>query len=260
MKARGISVCGALLRVAAICLLVLIILLAGSPRMRAQSLAIAIPANCENTSVNPGVTASALGPANGGVPVALQTDFDLVRQTTFPELADKVARGRTFASSSDYFRTRFSISRFLFLQRMHYFVEMNLRIAASGPSEESVCAILAHELAHVTGMSEGNRIHLLGLVRLISASYTARFERAADLEAIRRGYGPGLVTYREWVYKNIPVKALKQKRRNYFSPEEIAALLRLSQADSELFIYWKAHVPLNLEEINESVEHVAVRK
>jgi hypothetical protein len=250
MTAGSISPRGALLRVAAGSLPVLLVLFAALPGTRAQTHATATPANCANPSANAGVLVASAGAANGAVPASLQANFNLVRQSTFPELANKVVRSRTFSSSSDYFRTRFSISRFLFLQRMHYFVDMNPRIAASGPSEESVCAILAHELVHIVGMSSGNRIHLLGLARLASGSYTARFERAADLEAIRRGYGPGLITYREWVYKNIPASALRQKKRNYFSPEEITEILRLSQADSSLFAYWKAHVPLSLREIN----------
>jgi len=234
-------------------LLFLIVFAAGVSGACAQNPAITAPANCEQTVGGSEATATPLAPGNGRVPVPLQNEFDRVRVNSFPELADKVVGTRAFASSADYFQTRFSISRFLFLQRMHYFVEVNPRIGQSGPSKESVCAILAHELVHISRMSAGNRIRLLGLARLFSASYTARFERAADLEAIRRGYAPGLVSYREWVYKNIPAKALKQKRRNYFLPEEITAIVRLSEGDPGLFDYWKAHVPLDLEQIHASV-------
>jgi hypothetical protein len=235
---------------------VFLILLAAPIGVRAQAATAQQPAYCQNLADNPSDSSgpTATSPtAPSDVPARLQTDFDLVRAKSYPELTDKVVLTRTFASSADYFRTRFSGSRFLLLPRMHYFVEMNPRIAAIGPPERGVCAILAHELVHIFRMSAGNRIRLFGLVRLASAGYTARFERAADLEAIRRGYGAGLATYREWVYKNIPAKALKQKKRNYFSPEEITAILRLSAADPGLFAYWGKHVPMNLEQINGSV-------
>jgi hypothetical protein len=209
-------------------------------------------------TVSPAAPCKNMDPALGApaiktsVPVALQRDLEVVRDVSFPELQKKVVKTRKFESSVDYFRTRFSVSRFLLLRPVHYFVEMNPRIANSGPSADSVCAILAHELVHISRMSDGNRLHLFGLVRLISSGYTARFERSTDLEAIRRGYGPGLITFREWVYKNIPAEALKRKQRNYFSPDEIAAIQQMTEAKPELFKYWNKHVPLNLEEIEQA--------
>jgi hypothetical protein len=213
--------------------------------------AVSAVASCQDTK-DGSATASATPSHNKtSVPPALERDLGLVRQASFPELEKKTVKSRTFNSSSDYFRTRFSVSRFFLLRPMHYFVDMNPRIATSGPPVDSICAILAHELVHVFRMNDGNRLHLLGLVRLVSASYTARFERSADLEAIRRGYGAGLITFRQWVYNNIPVDAVSRKRRNYFSPEEITAILRLTQSNPELFGYWRKHVPLNLQQIEQ---------
>lgn len=207
-------------------------------------------ATCEKANESSTASGNTLsGTATNAVSPVLQNNLGSVRSVSFPELQTKVVKTRTFASSGDYFRTRFSISRFLLLQPMHYFVEVNPRIEQGGPSAESVCGILGHELVHILRMSDGNRLRLLGLVRLASSSYTARFERSADLEAIRRGYGPGLVTFREWVYKNIPANAVKRKKRNYFSPEEIAAILEITRTRPELFGYWSKHVPLTLEEI-----------
>ncbi len=182
----------------------------------------------------------------------LLKDMNTVRAASFPELQGKVVRSRSFESQADYFRTRFSLWRFLLLRPMHYFVEMNPKIENAGPSAGGVCGILAHELVHISRMSQGNRIRLFGFVRLISGSYTARFERSADLEAIRRGYGPGLTTFREWVYKNVPASAVKRKRRNYFSPEEISAILEMTRAKPELFAYWNEHIPLKLQQIEET--------
>jgi hypothetical protein len=213
---------------------------------------ISTAASCKNIDSALGSPLKVAPATKTSVPVALQQDLEVVRDASFPELQKKVVKTSKFESSVDYFRTRFSVSRFLLLRPMHYFVEMNPRIANSGPSTDSVCAILAHELVHISRMSDGNRLHLFGLVRLVSSGYTARFERSTDLEAIRRGYGPGLITFREWVYKNIPAEALKRKQRNYFSPEEIAAIQQMAEAKPELFKYWNKHVPLNLEEIEQA--------
>ena len=172
-----------------------------------------------------------------------------VRGSSFPELSHIDLQVRAFRSQSDYFRTRFSVSRFLLLMPMRYFVDVNPALFLRPPPSEGVCAILAHELAHVVSLSSGNRIRRLGLIRLLSQRYTVKFERGTDLEAIHRGYGDGLKTYRTWVYSHVPSGKVQEKRRNYFSPEEITAIQGKLQKQPELFQYWSRHVPTNLDEI-----------
>jgi hypothetical protein len=94
-----------------------------------------------------------------------------------------------------------------------------------------------------------NRVRLLGLARLASKGFTARFERWADLVAIARGYGEGLKEYRRWLYQNVPARNLKEKKRDYFSPEEIDAILSEEQKRPGRITYWLKHVPGNLGEI-----------
>jgi len=172
-----------------------------------------------------------------------------VRGTSFPELVQVDLRVRTFRSQSDYFRTRFSLSRFLLLMRMRYFVDVNPTLFQEQAPSDAVCAILAHEFAHVVSLSRGNRIRRFGLLRLLSKRQTTKFERRADLEAIHRGYGDGLKNYRTWVYIHIPPSKLQEKRRNYFSPEEIAAIEKKLLEQPDLFAYWSEHVPMNLQAI-----------
>ena len=172
-----------------------------------------------------------------------------VRESSFPELSRIELRVRAFRSQSDYFRTRFSLSRFLLFMPMRYFVDVNPALFLGAPASDGVCAILAHELAHVVSLSRGNRIRRLGLIRLISRRYTVKFERGADLEAIHRGYGDGLKMYRTWVYRHVPPGRLQQKLRNYFSPEEITAIQMKLQEQPDLFRYWSLHMPTNLQEI-----------
>ena len=132
---------------------------------------------------------------------------------------------------------------------MRYFVDVNPALFQKQSPSDGVCAILAHELVHVVSLSRGNRIRRFGLVRLLSKQQTAKFERRTDLEAIHRGYGDGLKSLRGWVYAHIPPNKLKEKRRNYFSPEEIAAIQKQLQERPDVFDYWSQHVPANLQEI-----------
>ena len=156
-----------------------------------------------------------------------------IRSTSFPALTHINLRVRAFRSQSDYFRTRFSLSRFVLFMPMPYFVDVNPALFLRPPFSEGVCAILAHELAHVVSLSRGNRIRRLGLVRLISQRYTVKFERGADLEAIHRGYADGLKTYRAWVSTHIPRRQTSAKTAELFFsggdhsyPGEIAGAAR----------------------------------
>jgi len=175
-----------------------------------------------------------------------------VTSLRFPELTGKQIHVRAFDSESDYFRTRFSLWRFFLPMRMRYFVDVNPRLFKRAAPSSGICSILGHELAHVSYMSNGIRLRLLGLLRLGSASYRAKFERKADLEAISRGFAPGLKDYRAWVYSNIPPSKLAEKELNYFSPAEIDALLCRLQQRPELLSEWEKNVPLGLEEIKSS--------
>jgi len=169
--------------------------------------------------------------------------------SSFPELSRTDIRLREFQSKSDYFRTRFSVARYLSFTRMRFFIEINPQVFALNAPEEGVRAIIAHELEHVVYLSRRNRLRLLSLARLGSADYKTRFERRADLGAISRGYGSGLRSYREWLYPNIPASAVAEKRRDYFSPEEIELIEVIRRRRPEMLGFWSKHVPRNIDEI-----------
>jgi hypothetical protein len=60
----------------------------------------------------------------------------------FAELGQVEVHVRSFNSKSDYFRTRFSFSRFLTFRKMRYFVDVNPRLLELSPPARGVCAIL----------------------------------------------------------------------------------------------------------------------
>ena len=89
---------------------------------------------------------------------------------------------------------------------------------------------------------------------VLSKRQTAEFERRTDLEAIHRGYGDGFKSYRKWVYTHIPPDKLVEKRRSYFSPEEITAIQKNLEEQPELLAYWTNHVPMSLQEVQLSIK------
>ncbi|HST23958.1 MAG TPA: hypothetical protein VLR90_22825 [Blastocatellia bacterium] len=175
--------------------------------------------------------------------------MDEIKAASYPELRGADIQVKFFESRSDYFRARFAVPQFLTGRKMRYIVFVNADVFTRQAPEEGVRAILAHELAHVLYFRQRNRLRLLGLVRLTSKGFTSRFERWADLQAIARGYGEGLKEYRKWLYQNIPAKNMREKKRDYFSPEEIDAIVSSAQRQPELLAYWLEHVPRNLKEI-----------
>lgn len=173
---------------------------------------------------------------------------DLVA-TSYPSLEGTDIEVGVFHSQSDYFRTSFSIRRFLSGRQMRYRILVNPDVVPKGADPDGVRSIVAHELGHVLDFQSGKRIRLLGLVRLLIHRCAATFERRTDLEAIDRGFAEGLKAYRRWLYLHVPADKLHEKRRNYFSPEEIDAIVACSAGRPDRMAYWKQHVPRCLGDI-----------
>jgi hypothetical protein len=220
-----------------------------------RALAVLMSVVCLNLASSGQTTSPACvlpGAAQQGSLTSNMAVADLARQVrvaSFSELARVHFQIQEFHSPNDYFRTRFSVSRFLFLLPMRYSVQVNPRLFTEQAPIPGVCAILAHELVHVATLSHGNRIRRFAIVRLVSGAYTARFERQADIEAIHRGYGAGLKTYRNWVYTHIAPGKVAEKKQRYFSPEEIDAIEQRLREYPEMLTYWRKHVPLNLDDV-----------
>ena len=165
----------------------------------------------------------------------------------FPEIKTKKLRFKTFSSETSFFKARFSIVRFATFQRMRHLLFYNPKAFELRLSEEALDSILVHELAHVSYYTRKNRFQLLGLVGLVRGSREIQFERKADLEVLKRGFGSGLKQYRKWLYKNIPAKSVVVKKRVYLTPEEIDVAIRVKDEKPALFKKWQRKVPLNIE-------------
>jgi len=185
---------------------------------------------------------------SGDAVIRTRVVVEEVIAASYPELKGADIRIKPFRSRSDYFKTSFGILQFFFV-RMRYLVFVNPRVFELQAPEGGIRAIVAHELAHIAYFKKRNRVRLLGLARLTSRRFTAKFERRSDLRAISLGYGEGLKDYRRWLYRNVPASKLAEKRRNYFSPEEIDAIGSALRARPELLEYWLKRVPLSLDGI-----------
>jgi hypothetical protein len=144
--------------------------------------------------------------------------LDQTRHVTFPELSRVDIQLRTLRSRADFFRARPRFPDFFRPAPMRYVLFVNPAVSADS---EAIQAIIAHELEHISYYSQRNRWRLLGLVRLLSTAAQAKWERATDRRAVARGYGPGLIRYREWLYRNVSAKTAERKKRIYLTPEEI---------------------------------------
>ena len=189
------------------------------------------------------------GTNDDAVIVRVRQVVDEVKATSYPDLKDAQIEIKLFDSPSDYFQTRFTFGSYLFKNRLRYLLKVNRDLFTNGVPEDGMRAIIAHELGHVVYYKSCSRAKLLGLVRLEGGGFTAQFERATDLEAIARGYGAGLKSYRVWLYSHIPANKLAEKRRNYFSPVEIDALQSKLRVQPELMKQWRKSPPRSLEEI-----------
>ncbi len=89
-----------------------------------------------------------------------------VIEQSYPELKTAKIKVKTFQSESNYFKSRFSYTRYLTFQKLQYLLVVNPQVFIKNAPENGIRAIIAHELAHVLYYEEKNRFQLFGLVSL----------------------------------------------------------------------------------------------
>ena len=172
-----------------------------------------------------------------------------VARQSFPEIKLHKIRVKTFESRKSFFKARYSVWRYATFQRMRHLVFVNPGAFERKLPEQAFRSIVAHELAHVSYYTRKNRFELLGLLRLMNSEAEAGFERKADLEAIARGYGEGLIEYRDWLNEQLTKVESAKKSRTYFTSEEIRLVIRALAEKPGLMERWKRDVPRDIEEI-----------
>lgn len=173
-----------------------------------------------------------------------------VRLESFPRLSRADIAVYDLRSDSDYLQARFTVSSF-FSKKLQYLVFFNQEAVRRQVPADGLRAIVDHELAHISYYEDQSRMGLLSLAGLLVPSFTTRFERKADLDAIALGYGPGLQTFRTWLYRNVPPGRVAEKKRDYYTPEEIEALLRAETSHPGIMSKFQRCVPRSLVEIED---------
>jgi hypothetical protein len=171
-----------------------------------------------------------------------------VRRASFPQLENAQITVYGLQSDFDYLQARFTVASF-FGRKLQYMIYFNREAIHRQVPSDGLRAIVAHELAHINFYESQSRMGLLSLARLLVPSFTTRFERQADLDVIALGYGRGLQSYRTWLYRNIPTSRQVEKKRDYYTPEEIEALLGAVTIHPGVINTFMRCVPRNLVEI-----------
>jgi hypothetical protein len=182
-----------------------------------------------------------------------------VRTASFPQLKGTEITVHGLRSDYVYLEARFTFASYFFERRLRYMVLFNADAFARGVPADGLRAIVAHELTHLDYFQNQSRMGLMGLARLASSSFTSRFERTADLQTIELGYGQGLESYRNWLYRNIPASRLEEKKRDYFSPMEIEAILHARDLNADVMRTFTRCMPMNLAEIEATAKDPAIR-
>lgn len=152
-------------------------------------------------------------------------------QTKFPELKNAWVEGRIefrdFKSSSYFLKTSFFKGKLSSdSSNRRYSIDVNPAIYDLGqlpsgpPSVSAIEGILAHELVHLV---DYECLSTAGIIQLGAeiVAFPSKIERQTDVRAFERGFALGIKAYRVWIYGKLNPKALRVKRKRYYTPEEI---------------------------------------
>jgi hypothetical protein len=147
-----------------------------------------------------------------------------IQRAHFPELDRATLRVTDFKSEDSFLQAQ-PAGRSLFgdpLTRT-YEIQVNPQLLTCPPSQEALTAILHHEFEHLLDYTGWSGLGILGhgARYLMSENFRIRYERQTDLKALENGHALGLIAYRNWLYDRLTPAQVAEKRRTYFTPEEI---------------------------------------
>lgn len=143
---------------------------------------------------------------------------ELVRER-FPELAGVAIEIEPNVDEPYYSFEARPKSLFRSIEDGGLLIRVNRRMFDLDCPRYMIEAVLAHELSHGVWYAErGSSASLAGGMKYVFER--TGFEKATDLEAVRRGYGAGLAAHRRWLAERFP-EQVKERASLYLSPEEI---------------------------------------
>lgn len=163
----------------------------------------------------------------------LRAAFDDVRARIVPELAgyrveleamDRDPNATSFFQANARFLTAILPAR-----DRTYRVQYNPWILEHPLPKSAVVAVFTHELGHIVGYTKMSSLELAAFGVWYETHSdeggVASYERQTDLFALEHGQGRGLIRHRRWWYPLLDPEALKAKKRDYYTVEEINAFL-----------------------------------
>jgi hypothetical protein len=156
----------------------------------------------------------------------LQQSLTAVQAELFPELSGVAVVLDPISSTTSFFAANVDLQTFDAEPRDRtYTVQYAEELFALAPPAAGVVAILAHELAHVRDYTGMDTDAFAAFALEYAGGDVAAYERSTDEAALEKGCGTGLIEYREWLYAAVDDETEAEKRRDYYTPEEIQAWL-----------------------------------
>jgi len=185
--------------------------------------------------------------------------------TTHKEIVDDASKNfkiSLFEIKSDeyFFISNLSWKRAL-LGTSHYRIGYNPLVFKKQITDLALKGVLAHELMHTNDYVHGSTLGtILPIgVKVSFSKSRVQYERKTDLRVVLKGLGPELIAYREWQYPLLSPQALKTKRREYLTPEEIVFIMEIQNEFPDLIKKWlKKKMPVNLNQMKKQVEALNV--
>ena len=163
---------------------------------------------------------------------------------SYPELKGEKIRvvARAFSDPLASMESRPQIGTLLPFTKTRYVIVVNKNVFGRQMTMEVAKGYLAHELAHaVYYVKRGFPGVMVGLASsLLGYRFMPGWERATDLEGIRRGYGVESKTATEWYLSLLTPEQRAKKLRKYLSPEEMT-LAMTSSKDAPIWCDWRKY-------------------
>lgn len=162
----------------------------------------------------------------------IQNHITFLQTNQFPELLQTQIKIENFTSDAYFLQANLKVKTvFKKPNRRTYVVEVNQKLYDCPPSPEGLQAILVHELQHVSDYLKWNSAEMMTFAAKygMNKKFRTRYERHTDERTLLKGFGPGLIEYRIWIYQWLSPRELQNKKRYYFTPEEIEIWMEENQ-------------------------------
>lgn len=185
--------------------------------------------------------------------------FERLRSTTHQILnKNHISMNFYNINNPDYFmESNFYFFQRLVLQKKSYRIGVNPIIFKKKIPKMALVGVMAHELVHTEDFETRNLIEIAKMY--FNSSQRTYYERQTDIKVIFKGLDQELIAYKQWQYPLLTKEALKKKKKQYLSLEEVKFIAnKIKNTDKKtqekLLKFWIKNTPLNMEELESSYQ------